>query len=133
MSNSEEMKFEALAQLINNNHEENKQRMKDLYGFMDIRFNGLEEHNRKQNGSIQKTMERVANLEEESQRRGLTCMKMVETLEQQTRYAKIVHWIDDNPKKSIIAIIIIIFFSTAIIHLAIENGWMFKLWQLIVK
>lgn len=56
----EEMKFDALATLIANNHEESKTRMKDLYAFVDYRFTGIEEHNKKQNGSIAHAIERIA-------------------------------------------------------------------------
>jgi len=133
MSNSEEMKFESLAQLISTHHEENKTRLKDFKDFMDQRFTGLENHNRKQNGTINKTLERVADIEKEQQERALTCKAAVEVLQEKTRYVRVVEWIDRHPKTFIISVVLIIILSQTFVHVAVEQKWIGKLIELIVR
>ncbi len=84
----EAMKFEALATLIATNHEETKHNLDSTKEMMDLRFKGLETHNEKQNGSICRAINKITQLEKESQERKLTCGKAVKVLEENARKAK---------------------------------------------
>ena len=84
----EAMKYEALATLITTQHEETKRRQNAFEKFIDFRFKGLETHNKNQNGSITRAINKIEALEKESQRRGLTCMKTVDVLENEAKKVK---------------------------------------------
>ena len=76
-----EMKYEGLAALIVTQHEAQEKRHDDFQKFVDQRFSGLEEHNRKQNGSISKALDKIGTLEKEANERKLTCGAAVEALQ----------------------------------------------------
>ena len=84
----EAMKYGALATLITTQHEETYIRQTAFEKFIDLRFKGLETHNKNQNGSITRAINKIEALEKESQRRGLTCMKTVDVLENEAKKVK---------------------------------------------
>ena len=131
MPNEEEMRYEALATLIASHHEENKQRHKAFASEVDRRFAGLEHHNRKQNGAIQESLKRIAIIEQESATRGATCKVVVEAMEKNLKYAKLIKWVDKHPKISIVVLVVLIFTSTGVIHAAIEGGWVLRIIEII--
>jgi len=132
MSNkSDEMKYEGLAALIVTQHEADSKRMDDFQKFVDKRFTGLEEHNRKQNGRISKTMEKLQSLEEEAQERKLTCGAAVKTLQKEVKYTKFVLWVDKHWKAALIMLVGILLVTQAIVHTFVQRGWLQQLWDLI--
>lgn len=131
MSDSEGRKFDALATLIAANHEDQKQALKSFKEFIDYRFSGLEEYNKKQNGSILKVVEQVAQVEREQFQRGLTCKKTVEAMSSNLKYIKLVKWVDGHVKLSIVLFVVMVFISTGIIYIATESGWLVKLIKMI--
>lgn len=111
----QEMKYEGLTALIIEGQEHAKERHDDFKEFIDHRFTGLEKYNEKQNGSIQKTKDRVL------------------VLEQGSRYTKLLKWIDTHPKRSIVIILSIgVVLSGTVMH-AVAEGWIPELWRLIIK
>jgi hypothetical protein len=128
-----ELKYEGLAALIVEGQEHAKQRHEEFVTFIDFRFKGLEEHNKRQNGSIGKAMEDISELQKESNERKLTCMTAVEVLQKKTRYASILKWVDDHPKRSTLIFFILVVGLQSLVLRAHEQGWLGKLWEFIVK
>lgn len=126
-----EMKYEGLAALIVTIEENHEKRHKDFKEFVDMRFNGLEEHNKKQNGNIGTAMKKIGELEREANKRKLTCGAAVETLQKQAKYVKFVMWIDQKWKLALFLFIGILLVTQAIVHAAVEHGWLSKLFELI--
>jgi len=135
MDNNEEMKYEALAALIGTHHEENKTRINDLKEFMGERFNQLDAHNTRQNGSIAKAITRVEALERESQERKLTCMKAVRVLEDRSEkdehedrtLKQSLRWIVNNKKKTLILFIVFVLTTVLAVHYLDKYELIYKL------
>jgi membrane-bound ClpP family serine protease len=128
---SQEMKYEGLAALIVTLERNHARRHEDLKEFVDERFSGLEDHNRKQNGSISEAMEKIRKLEKESQERKLTCGAAVKALQKEVKYTKFVMWIDKNWKASILLLIGALLITQAVVQAAVFNGWFSQLWDII--
>jgi 4-alpha-glucanotransferase len=128
---SKELKYEGLAALIITQHEAQEQRLNDFQKFMDRRFNTLDRHNEKQNGSISKALTDIAELQKESETRKLTCQKAVETLQRDVKYAKFVQWIDKRYKLALAMFVGLLLVTQAIVHAAAQHGWIAKIFQLI--
>jgi hypothetical protein len=128
---SKELKYEGLAALIVTQNEAQNKRIDDFEKFIDRRFTGLEEHNKKQNGSISMALDKIADLERESQSRKLTCQAAVETLQRDVKYMKFVQWIDKRWKLAVFIAVGILLVTQAIVHAAAQNGWIERLFQLI--
>ena len=109
------MKYEGLASIILTGQEHAKERHDDFKEFVDHRFSGLEDHNEKQNGSIQKTMDRV------------------NVLERGNQYVRLLKWVDIHPRRSIIVTLASFFIVSTIVTNAVVNNWMPRLWELIVR
>jgi len=75
----------------------------------------------------------VADIEKEQQERALTCKAAVEVLQEKTRYVRVVEWIDRHPKTFIISVVLIIILSQTFVHVAVEQKWIGKLIELIVR
>ena len=111
----QEMKYEGLTALIIEGQRHAKERHENFEKFIDHRFTGLENYNKKQNGSIQKTMEKV------------------NVLEQGNKYTKFLKWIDKHPKRAIaITLSTVVLLAGMVMH-AVMEGWLPKFWELIVK
>ena len=112
---TDQLKYEGLASIILTGQEHAKERHDDFKVFVDHRFTGLEKHNEKQNGKINKTMDRV------------------DKLEQGNQYTKLLKWVDIHPRRSIILVLSSWFLVSTIVTNAVVNNWMPRLWELIVK
>jgi len=135
MEKYNEMRYEALAELIGLHHEENKTRIEDLKGFMGERFNHLDAHNKRQNGSITKAIQRIEYLEKESQERKLTCMKAVEILEKRARThdrdnkdaRQELLWVIRNKKKALFIFILFVLAAVLLVHYLDKYELIYKL------
>lgn len=126
-----EMKYEGLAALIVTQHEAQEKRHEDFMKFVDQRFTGLEEHNRRQNGSITTAINDIAKLKKESNERKLTCGAAVETLQKEVKYTQFVKWIDQHGKTAAVVFIITLLVTQTIVYAAVSNGWLAKIFDLI--
>ena len=126
-----EMKYEGLAALIVTLDDNHERRMKDFKEFVDRRFTGLEQHNKKQNGSIATALNKVSDLEKESAERKLTCGAAVKALQNEVKYTKFVMWVDQHGKVSAVILIAILLITQSIVIAAVSNGWFSKLLDLI--
>ena len=130
---SKEMKYEGLAALIIEGQRHAKERHDDFVKFVDHRFTGLEEHNKRQNGAINENLKAIADLQRESNERKLTCGAAVEILKAETKYAKFVHWIDKHGVISGLLFFGMLLVSAGIIDLFSQKGWLGTIWHLITK
>lgn len=126
-----EMKYEGLAALIVTLEENHERRHKDFKEFVDNRFTGIEEHNRKQNGSIAEAMKKIGELEREANERKLTCGAAVQTLQREVKYTKMVLWIDKHWKGALFILVGVLLVTQGIVHAAVAGGWLSKIWELI--
>ena len=125
--NIESLKYEGLASLIITQHKEIQQRIGDMQKFIDFRFTGIEEHNKKQNGAISQAVQEIAELKKESDERRLTCMMAVHTLQEKSKYTKLLWWIDKHPKMSVTIVFAIFLLSQFIVYVSVMNGWLGKM------
>lgn len=118
--NSKELKYEGMTALVID-------RIEDLKEFSKTRFDSLEAYNQKQNGNINKAIDRISNLEKESEERKLTCKAAVEILQKETKYAKFVHWIDNHRIATLLIFLGITIVSSLLVDLIQDFDWVFKL------
>jgi hypothetical protein len=117
-----ELKYEGLASLIiegqkqaRERDEDIRRRQDDFINMVDRRFEGLEQHNVKQNGIIGTIDARVACIEEEK------------------KYYGIMKWIDKHPKRAGFILLGSWIVISSIVTYAIGVGALPKLWELITK
>jgi hypothetical protein len=126
-----ELKYEGLAALIITGQKEARLRHDDLKGYVEQRFNGVDSHNKRQNGSITKAMNDILELQKESDKRKLTCMAAVAVLQKRTKYTGVLKWINEHQRRSAILLFSLILGTQIIVLHAIQNGWLAKIWELI--
>ena len=128
---NKEMKYDGLAALIVTLEDNHERRHTEFKEFIDQRFSGLEEHNRKQNGSISEAIGSIGKLEDESNERKLTCGAAVKALQKEVKYTKLVMWIDRRWKLAISLAIGVLLITQMVVHAAVANGWLSKIFDLI--
>lgn len=128
---NEEMKYEGLAALIVDQNQGIHKRIDDLHTMSKDHFDKLEAYNTKQNGSITKALEGVANLQSNCTLRKDTCMAAVDELKKNSDYRKIWIWFGKHWKLSIALIFVAWVISGLIIFTAIQQHWVGKLFELI--
>ena len=118
---SDEMKYEGLAALIVTLDEKNEKR------FVDKRFTGLEKHNRNQNGAISKARDDIDDVKKEMDKRELTCMASVDSMQKNVKYVRVIEWIGKRWKLTLFGFIGILLITNYIV----DRGWMGKLFEII--
>lgn len=110
-----ELKYEGLASLIIEGQKQARERHDDFKDFVDRRFEGLEDHNKKQNGIIGEIDARLACVEEDR------------------KYTRIMKWVDKHPKRTVFLVVGSWIAISSIVTYAIGVGALPKLWEVLTK